>query len=69
MENGALALEHLEDELLDNDDTDHVAIIKMSPPSTSGFQVLPDLPLASQPPLARGGRVALGCGTQPFPPT
>ena len=59
MEDGALVLEHLEDELLGDDDHQEAAVAEMSPQR---------LPLASQTPSAsvRGRRAAPGRGSRPL---
>ena len=69
MEDGALTLELLEDELLEDED-DHAAVAAtMPPPSTTLFPDAPCLPRGStsQPPPAstRGGHAgpSLGCGS------
>ena len=69
MEDGAIALEHLEVELLSDRDGDHAVAIKIPPPSTHRFRDVTTFPLASQPPSLRGGRVALGCDPWLFSPT
>ena len=59
MEDGALVLEHLEDELLGDDGHHATAAVEMPPPS---------LPLASKTPSASmcGGRATPGHGSQPL---
>jgi len=47
LEDGAIGLEHLEDELLSAHDGDHIHGANMPPPSTSKFPGARSLPLAS----------------------
>ena len=65
MEDGALALEHLEDELLGDED-DHAAATTMPPPSSMLFPYAPSFPRGStsQPPSAsaRGGHARPSLG-------
>ena len=69
MEDGALTLERLEDELLGDEDDHATAATTMPPPSATLFPYAPSLPRGStsQPPTAstRGGHAgpSLGCGS------
>ena len=67
LEDEALSLEHLEAELLGDDDGD-LAIVEMQT-STSNVPNAPTLPLSSQPPSLCGGCVAVGSGSRPLLPT
>ena len=74
LEDGAMVLERLEDELLDDDDGDRVtaATTEMPPPSSSSVWPIPPVPFfppASQTPSSCGGRVAIRRGSRPLPPT
>jgi hypothetical protein len=63
LEDGAIALEHLEAELLVNGTLDVDHAVKMSSPSTTivgTSRFLDEAALASQPPPFRGGGVAHG---------
>ena len=69
MEDGAIALERLEDELLG----DLIHTSEMPPPTTSRFTDAGVLPLASQRPTIRGGhssssRVPRSLPLAPIPP-
>ena len=55
MEDGAIALEHLEDELLGDHEGDLIHTSEMPPPTTSRFLDARVFPLASQRPTIRGG--------------
>ena len=55
MEDGAIALERLEDELLGDHEGDPIHTSKMPPPITSRFPDAGVLPLASQRLTIRGG--------------
>jgi hypothetical protein len=60
MEDGAIVLESLEEELLGDHDGDHIPGGDMPPPSTSGVANSTILPLFSQRPLSRGGHSVAG---------
>ena len=73
MEDGDIALEHLESELLGNHDGDQIHTSEMPPPTTSRFPDAGVLPLASQRPAIRGGHsssshVPRSLPTTPIPP-
>ena len=55
VEDGTIALEHLEDELLGDDEGDPIHTSEMPPPTTSRFPDAGVLPLASQHPSIHGG--------------
>jgi hypothetical protein len=55
LEDGAIVLERLEEELLGDRDGDHILGGDMPPPSTSGVPNSTILPLSSQSPLSHGG--------------
>jgi hypothetical protein len=72
LEDGAIALECLEAELLADGTHDGDHAVEMPPPSTTivGTSRFPDVAaLASQPPALHGGHVAHGHVPQPLPPT
>jgi hypothetical protein len=60
LEDGAIVLERLEEELLGDHDGDHIPGGDMPPPSTSDVPNSTILPLSSQRPLSRGGHSAVG---------
>ena len=73
MEDGAIALERLEDELLDDHEGDMIHTSEMPPPTTSRFPDAGVLPLASQRPAFCGGhssssRVPRSLPAAPIPP-
>ena len=55
MEDGAIALERLEDELLGDHEGDLIHTSEMPPPTTNRFPDAGVLPLASQRPTIHGG--------------
>ena len=55
VEDGAIALERLEDELLGDHEDDPIHTSEMPPPTTSRFPDAGVFPLASQHPTIRGG--------------
>ena len=61
LEDGAIVLERLEEELLGDHDGDHIPRGDMPHPSTSGVPNSSVLPLSAQHPLSRGGHLAVGC--------
>ena len=68
LEDGAIVLERLEEELLGDRDGDHIPGGVMPPPSTSGVPNSTILPLSSQRPLSRGGHSIVGRVPQSLPP-
>ena len=71
MEDGAIALERLDDELLGDHEGDPHPIhtSEMPPPTTSRFTDAGVLPLASQRPTVRGGHSSSSCVPRSLPPT
>jgi hypothetical protein len=68
LEDGAIVLERLEEELLGDRDGDHIPGGDMPPPSTSGVLNSSILPLSSQRPLSCGGHSIAGCVPRSLPP-
>jgi hypothetical protein len=68
LEDGAIVLERLEEELLGDRDGDHIPGGDMPPPSTSDVPNSTMLPLSSQSPLSRGGHSTVGRVPRSLPP-
>ena len=73
MEDGAIALERLEDELLGDHEGDLIHTSEMTPPTTKRFTNAGVFPLASQHPAIHGGhssssRVPRSLPPAPIPP-
>jgi hypothetical protein len=68
LEDGAIVLERLEEELLGDRDGDHILGGDMPPPSTSSVPNSTILPLSSQCPLSRGDHSAVGRVPRSLPP-
>jgi hypothetical protein len=64
LEDGAIALERLEEELLGDEDDAYAVPLPRAPPSSSSFPDAPSLPRGSRPPSAsvRGGRAGSSLG-------
>ena len=68
VEDGTIALERLEDELLGDHEGDPIHTSEMPPPTTSRFTDAGVLPLASQRPTIRGGHSSSSCVPRSLPP-
>jgi hypothetical protein len=68
LEDGAIVLERLEEDLLGDRDGDHIPGGDMPPPSTSGVPNSTILPLSSQRPLSRWGHSTIGRVPRSLPP-
>jgi hypothetical protein len=68
LEDGAIVLERLEEELLGDRDGDHIPGGDMPPPSISDVPNSTILPLSSQCPLSHGGHSAVGRVPRSLPP-
>ena len=67
MEDGAIALERLEDELLGDHEGDPIHTSEMPPPATSRFPDAGVLPLVSQRSAIHGGHSSSSHIPQPLP--